>query len=164
MKNVADYSRLAGELKIDMELLQALQTRHSKAVERATVAEHDELLWAAVGYTIHNIYCLFENYFLRITKFFENGLDSSSWHAELVTRMCVEVSGTRPRLFDADFAQRIDTLRRFRHAFRNMYQSELDPRRIRILNDDIPGIITDFEHWHAAFIDSLSIVADGLSI
>jgi len=163
MKSAADYSRLIGELNIDMELLQALQTRHGKAVERATVAENDELLWAAVGYTIHNIYCLFENYFLRISKFFENGLDSNSWHAELVTHMCVEVAGTRPRLFNAEFAQRIDTLRRFRHAFRNMYQSELDPRRIRILNDDIPSIIADFEHWHATFVDSMSIVVHGLS-
>ena len=163
MKNADDYRRLAGELAVDMELLKSLQARHSKAVERASIAENDELLWAAVGYTIHNLYCLFENYFLRISKFFENGLDPSSWHAELVDRMCAEVAGVRPRLFDAEFARRVDVLRRFRHAFRNMYQSELDPRRIRILNDDIPGIITDFTQWHRAFVDSLAIIADGLS-
>jgi len=164
MKNADDYRRLAGELTIDLELLYALQAKHAKAAERAVMTLDDELLWAAVGYTIHNIYCLLENYFLRISKFFENGLDPSSWHAELVDRMCIEVAELRPRLFDTDFAHRIDALRRFRHAFRNMYQSELDPRRIRILNDDIPGIIRDFARWHAAFTDSLSIIADGLSI
>jgi len=78
--------------------------------------------------------------------------------------MCVEIVGLRPRLFDAEFARRVDNLRRFRHAFRNMYQSELDPRRIRILDDDIPGIISDFIRWHEAFVDSLAIIADGLSI
>jgi len=164
MKNADDYKRLAGELTVDIELLRTLQSKHFKAVERASIAENDELLWAAVGYTIHNLYCLFENYFLRISKFFENGLDSGSWHSELVDRMCVEIVGLRPRLFDAEFARRVDNLRRFRHAFRNMYQSELDPRRIRILDDDIPGIISDFIRWHEAFVDSLAIIADGLSI
>lgn len=163
MRSADDYRRLAGELTIDMELLHALQAKHAKAAERAVMAKDDEMLWAAVGYTIHNLYCLLENYFLRISKFFENGLDSASWHAELVDRMCTEVTGLRPRLFDADFARRVDALRRFRHAFRNMYQSELDPRRMRILNDDIPGIISDFDQWHAAFVDTLLIIADGLS-
>jgi len=44
-----------------------------------------------------------------------------------------------------------------------VYQSELDPRRVSILNDDIPGIIADFQQWHAAFIGALAIIADGLS-
>lgn len=78
MKNADDYRRLAGELTVDIELLHALQTKHAKAAERALLAKEDDLIWAAVGYTIHNIYCLLENYFLRISKFFENGLDSSS--------------------------------------------------------------------------------------
>lgn len=126
------------------------------------MAADDELLWAAVGYTIHNIYGLFENYFLRIAKFFENGLGSASWHAELVDRMCVEVAGVRPRLFDVAFAARVDTLRRFRHAFRNMYQSELDPRCVRILVDDIPGIVQDFDRWHRQFLAALSAIAEGV--
>jgi len=163
MRNADDYRRLAGELAIDMELLHALQAKHAKAAERAVRAKDDEMLWAAVGYTIHNMYCLLENYFLRVSKFFENGLDSASWHVELVDRMCADVAGLRPRLFDTEFARRIDALGRFRHAFRNMYQSELDPRRIGVLNDDIPAIISDFALWHAAFVDALSIIADGLS-
>lgn len=163
MKNANDYRRLAGELSLDLELLRALQAKHAKAAERAVMDMDDELLRAAAAYTIHNIYCLLENYFLRISKFFENGLDPSSWHAELVDRMCIEVAGLRPRLFDTDFARRVDVLRRFRHAFRNMYQSELDPRRIAIINDDIPGIIDDFARWHASFIESLSIIADDLT-
>ncbi|GAB1456366.1 hypothetical protein MASR2M48_16740 [Spirochaetota bacterium] len=74
MKNADDYRRLAGELTVDIELLHALQTKHAKAAERALLAKEDDLIWAAVGYTIHNIYCLLENYFLRISKFLKTGL------------------------------------------------------------------------------------------
>lgn len=155
-----DYRRLARELVLDVDLLGKLLEKHVKAFKRAELAGEDELVWIAVAYTIHNIYCLFENYFLRIAKFFENGLDSGSWHAELVNRMCLELPGTRPRLFDREFAQRMDTLRRFRHAFRNMYQAELDPRRIRILNEDLPGLITDFKPWHDRFVEAINLVAD----
>jgi hypothetical protein len=163
MRTPDDYKRLIGELKLDIDLLQKLQTKLDKAAERASLEPADELAWAAVGYTIHNLYCLFENYFLRISRFFENGLDSGSWHAQLVERMCIEVPDIRPRLFDTGFAQRIDTLRRFRHAFRNVYQSELDPRRIRILCDDIPGIISDFMKWHTRFAETLAMIADQAS-
>lgn len=161
MRKADDYKRLSTELSLDLELLDRLAVKHGKAVDRATLPPDDELAWAAVGYTIHNIYCLLENYFLRIAKFFENGLDTSSWHAELVGRMCIEIPGLRPRLFDTAFAQRLDTLRRFRHAFRNMYQAELDPRRLGILNDDLPGILDDFKVWHEKFTAALSLIAAG---
>jgi hypothetical protein len=93
MKNADDYRRLAGELTVDIELLHALQTKHAKAAERALLAKEDDLIWAAVGYTIHNIYCLLENYFLRISKFFENGLDSSSWHALFLDSLSIIAKG-----------------------------------------------------------------------
>ncbi|MFH2113126.1 MAG: hypothetical protein ABIJ86_01300, partial [Spirochaetota bacterium] len=134
MRKADDYKRRSTELHLDLELLEKLSGKHEKDVGRAKHASDDEPAWVAVGYTIYNIYCHLENYFLRIAKFFENGLDTSSWYAELVGRMCMELPGLRPRLFDSAFAQRIDTLRRFRHAFRNMYQAELDPRRLGILN------------------------------
>ena len=158
MRTPADYTRLIEQLALDTVILDKLHEKHRRAVERADMAGDDELAWAAVGYTIHNIYCLFENYFLRITKFFENSLDSGSWHAELIGRMCIEIPGIRPRLFDTAFAQRVDALRRFRHDFRNMYQAELDPRRIRILNDDLPGIIADFKPLHEHFLKALELI------
>ncbi|MEI6874108.1 MAG: antitoxin [Spirochaetota bacterium] len=160
MRSPEDYRHLAGELLVDIALLEQLLGKHAKASERAELAGSDELAWAAVGYTIHNIYCLFENYFLRISKFFGNGLDAGSWHAELIEGMCLELPGTRPRLFDRSFAERMDAFRRFRHAFRNMYQTELDPRRVRILNEDLPVLVADFLPWHQRFIEALDRIAD----
>jgi hypothetical protein len=122
MRTAEDYKRLSTELSLDIELLDKLAGKHAKAVAKAKLSPEDDLGWAAVGYTIHNIYCL----------------------------------------FDTAFAQRIDTLRRFRHAFRNMYQGELDPRRLGILNEDLPGILEDFRPWHEKFTAALALIAINL--
>ena len=162
MKNASDFQRLKAELTVDMSLLFGLLEKNRRASERAALAGVDEFAWVAVGYTIHNIYCLFENYFLRISKFFENGLDSSAWHAQLVERMTLEIPGLRPALFDKIFAARIDELRRFRHAFRNLYQTELDPKRVRLLNDALSELIADFSGFHKRFVAALALFVAGI--
>ncbi len=158
MKNAHDFLRLKAELTTGSSLLQSLLAKNRRATERASLSDEDEFAWAAVGYTIHNVYCLFENYFLRISKFFENGLDPSTWHAQLVERMTLEIPGLRPALFDRAFARRIDELRRFRHAFRNLYQTELDPDRVRILNETLPRLVVDFSSFHDRFQAALDFL------
>ncbi|MGA2547874.1 MAG: hypothetical protein ABSF43_15085 [Rectinemataceae bacterium] len=162
MRNADDFLRLRAELSNDGLLLDALLEKNRRAIERTVGLGADEFAWAAVGYTIHNIYCLFENYFLRVSKFFENGLDPAAWHAQLVERMTLEIPGLRPSLFDRAFAARIDELRRFRRAFRNLYLSELDPDRARKLNDALPEIISDFSVFHERFVAALDILAQAL--
>jgi len=159
MQKGNDYLRLKAELAMDRNLLDALLEKNRRATERPSVAFEDEFAWAAVGYTIHNIYCLFENYFLRISKFFENGLDPSSWHVQLVERMTLDIPSIRPALFNRAFATRIDELRRFRHAFRNLYQTELDPLRVRKLNDTIPASVSDFTAFHERYLVALDLLA-----
>jgi hypothetical protein len=162
MRNADDLLRLQAELSNDGLLLDSLLGKNRRALERTVGLGADEFAWSAVGYTIHNIYCLFENYFLRVSKFFENGLDPAAWHAQLVERMTLEIPGLRPSLFDRAFAVRIDELRRFRHAFRNLYLSELDPDRVRKLNDALPEIVSDFSVFHKRFVAALDILAQAL--
>jgi len=50
-------------------------------------------------------------------------------------------------------------LMRFRHAFRNVYDDELDPRRLRIVNDDLPALVIDFRPFHERFIAAIAAVA-----
>jgi hypothetical protein len=93
MRSSTDFLRLKAELGKDRELLHVLLAKNLRATERASMMAGDEFAWAAVGYTIHNIYCLFENYFLRVSKFFENSLDQANWHAQLAPRMTLEIPG-----------------------------------------------------------------------
>jgi len=163
MRNADDFLRLKAELSNDWTLLDALLEKNRRAIERTVGVGDDEFAWAAVGYTIHNIYCLFENYFLRVSKFFENGLDPAIWHAQLVERMTLDIPGLRPSLFDRAFAARIDELRRFRHTFRNLYLSELNPDLVRKLSDAIPLLVSDFNFFHKRYLAALDLMAGEMS-
>jgi hypothetical protein len=114
IKDASDFLRLEAELGADAKLLESSLLKNRRATERAALKGDDEFAWAAVGYTIHNMNCLFENYFPRIAKFFEYGLDPAAWHSQLVGRMTLEIPGLRPALFDQVLDTRIDEFRSLR--------------------------------------------------
>lgn len=126
-----------------------------KAAERASEGSADELDAAALGYTIHNIFNLIENYASRIAKTFENDIDPASWHKDLIERMQIAIPGIRPSLWDRDLAGRVDELRRFRHVFRNVYADDLDPRRVAVVQEIVPATIEMFNAAHVRFIEKL---------
>ncbi len=57
---------------------------------------------AAVGYYLHSFYNGCENSFTPIGRFFENDLSPDSWHADLLKRMKLTVSGYRPAVIDEE--------------------------------------------------------------
>jgi hypothetical protein len=92
MKRVeADFDRLAAELRLDSASLDELADTNTRAWQRIQKGSSDSLDYAALGYTIHNIYCVMENACLRIAKFFENGLSPDACHKELLGRMLLDI-------------------------------------------------------------------------
>ena len=158
----SDLLRLVAELESDVSLLSTLSQTNQKAWQRIERGNAEELDWAALGYTIHNIYNLLENYFLRISKFFENALDPLSWHKELIEHMALDIEGVRPHLLNRELAVRIDELRSFRHVFRNIYQSELDPKRVNLVQERLEPTLSAFRAAHQAFLKKIKLVVDQL--
>ncbi|UCF97120.1 MAG: hypothetical protein JSV89_18395 [Spirochaetaceae bacterium] len=158
-KKKSDLLRLIAELDSDASLLESLAYKNRKAWQRIEQGSNEELDWAALGYTIHNIYNLLENYFLRISKFFENSLDPLSWHRALIEHMSLELEGIRPALLNRDLAIRIDELRSFRHIFRNIYQSELDPKRVELVQGRLGATLSAFKKAHIEFQKKIKSIA-----
>ena len=148
----SDLLRLVAELQSDVSILEDLRKKNQRAWQRIQQGMDEELDWAALGYTIHNIYNLLENYFLRISKFFENALDPETWHRDLIQHMTLDIEEVRPALLDRDLAGRIDELRSFRHVFRNIYQSELDSKRVELVQNRLEATLSAFREAHEAFI------------
>ena len=155
----SDLLRLVAELGSDFDLLETLKQKNERARQRVEQGSSEELDWAALGYTIHNIYNLLENYFLRISKFFENSLEPLSWHRDLIEHMRLDIDGVRPALLNRDLAARIDELRSFRHVFRNIYQSELDPKRVELVQQQLNPTLASFENVHKEFLKKLKAIA-----
>jgi len=130
MRTRESFLALAAELDGDEREIKRLKTLNARAMARITAGAQDVLDYGALGYTIHSLYGITENYFLRISKFFENNLPHDRWHKALVEKMSLEIKGVRPPflLSSSDRSDALEILK-FRHRFRNLYGEDLDPRK-----------------------------------
>jgi hypothetical protein len=163
MKNSDTIEQLRAELRQDLEFIHLNHAKNREMTRRINeTSSDDEYDFAALGYTIHNLYNSLESYFLRVAKFFENNLDEREWHRSLVRRMTLTIEGVRPALFDTDFAARVEELMRFRHLFRNLYKTPLVPQKVLFANDYAATICDAFSAYHDRFDAFLAQLSDEL--
>ena len=158
----ADFDRLIAELEADAKDIRGLVEENERAMGRIDQGAVDRLDWAALGYTIHNLYGVIENYCLRIAKFFENGLGQDAWHKELLRRMTLTIGDLRPAFLDEQALVLIDELRSFRHLFRNLYARPLDPQRVRLVQAKVKPASEVFLKAHEAYVVKLVAIATEL--
>lgn len=150
-----DIERLRAELKYDTEQIETLFSSNIMATERIKAGAVDYLDYAALGYTIHNLYSLMENGCFRIAKFFENNISDESWHKELLDRMRLNIEGIRPAFLDEETYLLLDDLRAFRHLFRNLYARPIDRDRIMLVQKKIPEAIAGFNQAVETYLSFL---------
>jgi hypothetical protein len=157
-----DFERLNAELESDVRDLSLVLAENVRAWQRIENGATDRLDWAALGYTIHNIYGVMENYCLRVAKFFENGLEGPAWHKDLLHRMTLAIGDVRPALLTDDAFYLVDELRSFRHLFRNLYARPLDPERTRLMQSRVAPAVEAFQAAHRTFSADLREIARGV--
>jgi|JFJP01.1.fsa_nt_gi hypothetical protein len=145
MRTGDDIDRLIAELKLDRDAARELFETNARAKGRIDHGAVDQLDYMALGYTIHNLYGVIENACLRISKFFENGLPSESWHRELLNRMLLEIPNIRPSFLTRDEFNLLDDLRAFRHVFRNLYNRPVDVDRLELIERKVPAVMAGFD-------------------
>lgn len=152
MKSSDTVEQLRAELRQDLEFININHEKNRVMTRRIDeTSSTDEYDFAALGYTIHNLYNSFESYFLRIAKFFENNLDEREWHKSLVRRMALTIEGVRPAVFDSEFATQVEELMRFRHLFRNLYRTPLIPQKVLFANEYAATVSDGFPAYHDRF-------------
>jgi len=163
MKTKAAFLTLVAELDGDMEEVKRLAEQNARAWGRIESGADDPIDWGALGFTLHSLYGILENYFLRVSRFFENNLPTDRWHKALVDNMRLDVPGVRPALFRTDTEHRqILELMRFRHRFRNLYGEDLDPEKTGAIQKTAEAVLGGFPAIHQTFIDKIIAIADGL--
>ena len=158
----SDVGRLIAELRLDSEALDDLGTTNARAQKRIEKGASDSLDYAALGYTIHNVYGVMENACLRIAKFFENGLSADSWHKDLLRRMLLDIPGTRPALLSDEAHALLDDLRGFRHIFRNLYNRPLDVDKLLLVQGKVGRAIKLFQEALKQFEAFLAELQSGI--
>ena len=92
-----------------------------------------EVSAAYVAQVIEHTYTALETLFLRISQHFENALASDRWHADLLDKMTLHVSGVRERVLADETLQLLHELRRFRHFTRYYFELDYDWARLDYL-------------------------------
>ena len=102
---------------------------------------------------LENFYTCLETIFLRISQFFENNLPPDSWHAALLDRMVLHVSGIRDAAIRDETRILLDELRRFRHFKRYYFELDYDWARLDYLLDvyrrALPLVRIDLDNFKA---------------
>jgi hypothetical protein len=121
---------LERNVQADLEVIERLYSELGKP-ELAESDEQEALI--VVAYRLHSLYSAFENIFRNIATSFENHLDPSSWHRQLLERMRLDLNPVRPAVLDAEAFEKLDELLRFRHLFRTGYGLRLDALRLQLV-------------------------------
>lgn len=163
MHTYASILALIEELEGDVREIERLLKRNRTAWERIESGANHPVDWGALGFTIQTLYGVLENYFLRISKYFENNLADDRWHQALVEKMALDIPGLRPALIEDSMRLRqLKELVKFRHRLRNLYGEDLDPEKTK----DVQAMVTDFFEAfpaiHRRFVGRLREIADAL--
>lgn len=163
MRDSEAYAALEQELNLAFEHIQGQYEKYLDMKGRSEAADApEELVIPAIGFTVHNLYNAIENYFLRIAKFFENQIQGETWHRDLVSRMALSIEGVRPALLDRDDLRPFHELRAFRHVFRLIYDSQLDPSKLALAEEHVPTAVKAMESAHKWYVSKLGEIRRAL--
>lgn len=156
MKSSDAVRQLRAELMQDYDFIVLNAQKNATMSARIAISQdRDEFAYAALGYTLHNLYNAFEGYFFRVAKFFENNVTDLTWHKALLERMTLHIEGIRPALLDQTISLRIEELLKFRHVYRNIYKSPLVPAKVEFANQAAVNLAADFKAHHELFLGFL---------
>ena len=160
-KTTASFATLVAELDGDLKELERIGAQNARAWKRIEPGDDDPIDWGALGFTLHRLYGVLENYFLRISKSFENSLTGERWHRDLVEKMQLDIPGVRPPLFteERDHKNAVE-LMRFR--FRDLHGEDLDPEKTAVVQKRARSLIAEFPGIHERFRKKVDAIAQGL--
>lgn len=148
MPNPDELRVLRKEIEADLAAVDRLMRDMAEARGQVP-AEPTQRDLSHIGYLLHGIYTAWESALHRIATVFENRLDPSQWHVQLLRRMTLDIPGIRPAVIDAATCEHLVALRSFRHFFRHSYAVRLRWPRMKLALD--------------AFDEAAPLVADRLA-
>jgi len=112
---------LKAEVAADCEVL-----ANAVAVARERLGQGSAPQLEACAFHLVRAYNAIEQMGLRIAKAFENHIDDErGWHTELIHRLCLAITGVRPRFFPRELTPDLMELRGFRHLIVHAYDVNL---------------------------------------
>ena len=143
---------LAADLDEQYEEIRKLHEAVRLKTKAVQQDPNDESKVDSLGYKLHNLYCVYEDFFKLVADFFENQIEGPSrYHRQLLRRMGRELQGLRPRLLSDASHRLLDELKSFRHVFRHAYTYQLDSDLLLLLARKSSELLKLFESDYGLF-------------
>ena len=112
-----------------------------------------------IAETLTNYYTCLETVFLRTSEYFENSLNPTRWHQDLLEKMTLRIEGIRPQVISDEAAPNLEELLHFRHFCRYYLEFDYDWDRLDFVLKKLalarPLVRRDLAAF-LAFLDQLS--------
>ena len=132
METANRIAALAAELDAALPVLDRINRFYDRFQEQAGARQSTDNA-IIVSDVFVSFYTCLETAFLRISQHFENALDSSRWHEQLLRAMTRTIPSVRERVIaDASYTA-LSELRRFRHFKRYYFAFDYDWERLELV-------------------------------
>ena len=123
---------LAAELDAALPVLDRINRFYDEFHQRSESRQSTEDA-IIVSDVFVSFYTCVETAFLRISQLFENALDSSRWHEQLLRAMTRAIPTVRERVISDASYTALSELRRFRHFKRYYFAFDYDWERLELV-------------------------------
>ncbi|GAB6059704.1 ribonuclease toxin HepT-like protein [Desulfonatronum parangueonense] len=154
---------LLGYVRKTLDLLEQQRLAHAEFIAR-DAPKLDQQRSVAMLHTafLTDYYTCAETCFWRIAQCFENHLDGSRWHKDLLDRMRMEVPGMRTAVIRDEVHDALVELMRFRHFRRYYFEMNYDMekidfllRKLEFLHRELPADLLRFDRFLQNMLDQM---------
>ena len=139
MASADRLAALAAELRSALPVLDRIDRFHDEFHSRPHASHQSIENAIIVSDVMVSFYTCLETAFLRISQFFENALDDTRWHEQLLRAMTWTVPGVRERVISDATCAALSELRRFRHFKRYYFAFDYDWERLEFVRSKYLG-------------------------
>ena len=153
---------LASELRASLAVLRRVSDYYDSFEKHPWFKDKTTETAIVLAEVIVNFYTCLETMFVRISQFFENSLDSSRWHKDLLRRMTYSVKGVRERVISAESYAALSELLGFRHFKRYYVEFEHDWDRLELVQKKFLACrhaVLDEMSRYLAYVEELASAA-----
>jgi hypothetical protein len=148
----SDARELLIEVDRILAVVESLRTRSDRfRRENLPILGRTDISANFAAQLLDNTYTALETLFLRVSQHFENSLDTSHWHTDLLDKMKIHVAGVREQVLSEKAHALLLELLKFRHFRRYYFDVELDWEKIdfllRVYDRALPLVKADIERF-----------------
>lgn len=139
MKN--NYIVLKSEIQAELGKIQKVIYEIDSLYSKIKDATPSLVELSAMATFLHNFYSGVENIMKRIASALDNDIPrGTSWHADLLARMSIEIARIRKNVFSQDTINELAEYLSFRHMFIHSYGFELKWSKMHLLVESISRV------------------------